>query len=148
MSKLNAGLYELYRMPDEYQFFHKDDDSMDNGTFPPSFFQDNLLMPKHLRDFRIASLSCRGLASISKRERLVHLMIKHQTDILCLQEKINSNSKEIHQDHTMYWSSDVKATDRAGAEVLARSGRASMRNPEHCNIFQKAREHVGVYRAF
>ena len=75
-------------------------------------------------------------------------MIKHQTDILCLQKKINSNSKEIHQDHTMDWSSDVKATDRAGAEVLARLGRASCAIQNICNIFQKAREHVGVYRAF
>ena len=72
-------------------------------------------------------------------------MGKYQIDILCLQEtKINSNSKETHQGYDMYWSSDVADTDRANAEALARTGRASRRNEEHCRIFQKAKEHLGV----
>ena len=94
---------------------------------------------------RVASLNCRGLASFSSRERLVHLMKKHGVDILCLQEtKINLNATETHDVYEFLWSSDVKDTDRSKAESLKLSGKATRNNQEHGRIFRAAVEHLGV----
>ena len=109
-----------------------------------SEYQDTVLLGRYPIDLRVASLNCRGLSSISKRERVIHLMTKHNIDILCLQEtKINSNSKEIHDDFVMIWSSGVSDDNRNKAEELKRSGRAS-RTPEHNRTFRAAIEHLGV----
>ena len=120
------------------------DDSVLNAL-QHSEYQTQILGNKHLKEFNIASLNCRGLSSLSNRERLVHLMICHQVDILCVQEpKTNSNSVEIHGDFTMYWSSGVKDDDRNRAMELSRSGKARLTNPSHNDIFQISKEHLGV----
>lgn len=106
-----------------------DSDTVEHFTPYSSMCDDDVSTNSKLKGFKIASLNFRGLASISKRERIVHLMMNHGIDILCLQEtKINSNSKEVHDGYEMYWSSDVTDTDRNTAEILARSGRATTRN--------------------
>ena len=110
-----------------------------------SDYQDAVLLGRYPETFRIATLNCRGLASISKRERVIHLMTKHNIDILCLQEtKINSNSKEEHDGFVMYWSSGVKDDSRNKAEDLKRSGRARRNNQQDAQTFRNAIEHLGV----
>ena len=62
-----------------------------------SDYQDKSFKDYGITDYKIASLNCRGLASHSSRERLVHIMKKYHLDILCLQEtKINVNPMELH----------------------------------------------------
>ena len=118
-------------------------------TPPPSImthsdYQDDILHKQYVQQLKIASLSCRGLSSLSKRERVIHLMEKHSLDILCLQEtKINSNSQENHDSYTMYWSTGVTDDARNKAENLKRSGKAKRQNPEHMRTFRAAIEHLG-----
>ena len=108
-------------------------------------YQALVLNKKHLQQFKIASLSCRGLSSISKRERIIHLMSKEKIDILCLQEtKINHNSQKTHQKCTFYWSTGIPDDARNKATELARSGKASRKNPIHGVVFRRAIEHAGV----
>ena len=100
---------------------------------------------KHLEEFKIASLNCRGLSSASKRERIRHLMFKEKIDVLCLQEtKINHNSQETHLRYKFYWSTDIPDDARNKASQLATSGRAARSNPNRGAIFRDAVEHAGV----
>ena len=99
----------------------------------------------YLQNFKIAALNCRGLSSQSQRERIIHLMKKHIIDILCLQEtKINSNSREIHDGYTMYWSTGISDDARNKADNLKPSGKATIQNLEHARAFRSAIEHLGV----
>ena len=110
-----------------------------------SDYQDNSFKDHGITDYKIASLNCRGLASPSSRERLVHTMKKYHLDILCLQEtKINVNSMELHDGFSFYWSSGIKDEDRNKAIDLKRSGKGSRDNPEHGQTFRNAIEHLGV----
>ena len=112
---------------------------------PDSDYQEVVLQKQFIQNLRIASLNCRGLSSISKRERVIHLMEKYNLDILCLQEtKINCNSREIHDDCILYWSTGVPDDARNKAENLKRSGRASKHNPEPMRTFRATIEHLGV----
>ena len=120
--------------------------SSDSATVSEvSSYQKELLQEPHIQAFRIATLNCRGLASISNRERIVHTMQKHNIDILCIQEsKVNSNSREVHDGYEMFFSSGIKDDDRSKAYDLKRSGTASRDNPEHGRIFRSSIEHLGV----
>ena len=110
-----------------------------------SSYQKDVLQDPHIQAFRIATLNCRGLASISNRERIIHTMQKHNIDILCIQEsKVNSNSREVHDGYEMFFSSSIKDDDRNKAYDLKRSGTASRDNPEHGRIFRSSIEHLGV----
>ena len=110
-----------------------------------SSYQKDVLQDPHIQAFRIATLNCRGLASISNRERIIHTMQKHKIDILCIQEsKVNSNSREVHDGYEMFFSSSIKDDDRNKAYDLKRSGTASRDNPEHGRIFRSSIEHLGV----
>ena len=119
-------------------------------TAPPSNrthsdYQDVVLNKQYVQQLKIASLNCRGLSSLSKRERVIHLMEKHGLDILCLQEtKINSNSREELDSYTMYWSTGVSDEARNKAETLKRSGKARRQHPEDMRTFRAAIEHLGV----
>ena len=46
-----------------------------NRTHPD--YQDVVLNKQFVQQLKIASLNCRGLSSLSKRERVIHLMEKH-----------------------------------------------------------------------
>ena len=108
-------------------------------------YQALVLNKKHLEEFKIASLNCRGLSSVSKRERIIHLMSTEKIDILCLQEtKINHNSQETHEKYTLYWSTGIPDDARNKASELARSGKASRNNPNRGAVFRRAIEHAGV----
>ena len=110
-----------------------------------SDYQALVLNNKPPQKLRVASLNCRGLSSISRRERITHLMSKRNLDILCLQEtKINSNLKELHDRYVMFWSSGISDDQRNKATELKRSGKASSRNTAHKRIFNEAIEHLGV----
>ena len=107
--------------------------------------QSAVLQKKHLEEFKIASLNCRGLSSASKRERIIHLMVKEKIDVLCLQEtKINYNSQETHLRYKFYWSTDISDDARNKASQLAASGKAARNNPNRGAIFRNAIEHAGV----
>lgn len=103
------------------------------------------ILPSTIKELRVASLNCRGLASISKRERVIHTMKKHKLDILCMQEtKVNSNSSETHDGYLFYWSSDISDDARNKARDLKNSGKAKADNPQHRRIFLDTIEHLGV----
>ena len=94
--------------PQLYKCGSSSSDDMCSLNSEATEYRQSVLNEKYLTHLKIASLNCRGLSSISKRERAVHLMIKSKIDILCLQEtKINHNAVETHQKHSFYWSSDI-----------------------------------------
>ena len=112
---------------------HSEDLSCSNEL---SDYQDAVLLNKYPTSLRIATLTCRGLSSLSKRERVIHLMHKNKIDVLCLQEtKINSNSREEHDGFIMFWSSGIEDDCRNKAEELKRSGKGSRNNAAHARIF-------------
>ena len=114
-------------------------------TYQNSDSQDAVLLGRYPEKIRIASLNCRGLATLPKRERVIHLMVEHDIDVLCLQEtKINHNSREEHDSFVMYWSSGVADDDRNKAEELKRSEKARRNNPADAETFRRAIEHLGV----
>ena len=110
-----------------------------------SDYQDAVLLNKYPTSLLIATLNCRGLSSLSKRERVIYLMHKNKIDVLCLQEtKINSNSREEHDGFIMFWSSGIEDDCRNKAEELKRSGKGCRNNAAHARIFRSAIEHLGV----
>ena len=125
-------------------FFQRSVTSSQSNRVPTSDFQLEVLEPSFLRDMTVATLNCRGLSSISRRERVIHTMHKHNIDVLCLQEtKINSNSKETHDGYTMYWSSGISDEKRNKAESVKRAV-PHRRTPQQAALMRDAIEHLGV----
>ena len=62
---------------------------------------------------RMATINCKGLNILGKREHIINWMRKNNIDVACLQEtQISSNSKETINGYTFYFSSSVKDKDR------------------------------------
>ena len=125
-------------------FFQRSETSSQSNRVPTSDFQAEVLESSYVRDMTVATLNCRRLSSISRRERVIHTMHKHNIDVLCLQEtKINSNSKDTHDGYTMYWSSGISDEKRNKAECIKRAN-AHRRTPQQAAIMRDAIEHLGV----
>ena len=67
----------------------------------------------YARKVKIATLNCRGLAELSKRQQLIHAMKKLHIDILALQEtKIKTDSTETHDGYAFFFGSQSVQNDR------------------------------------
>lgn len=70
---------------------------------------------KYGHTITIATLNCRGLAELSKRQQLTYIMEKFNIDILAMQEtKQRTNSQEYCDGYTFFFSSSQNSRTQAG----------------------------------
>jgi len=70
-----------------------------------------------LKQLRIATFNAKGASHLSGREKLIHMMEKNEIDVMMVQEmKVNSNSKETHENYTFLFSTGVTDKQRADAQ--------------------------------
>ena len=92
---------------------------VENNIAPAERWTAECSSPKTMfRDVKLASLNlCGGITDTSGRQKIVHLMKENKIDILALQEtRVNTDSMEIHDGFTFYFSTSVTDEVRTEAE--------------------------------